>query len=219
MIMTPRVRKFALIAHVCSSVGGLGAVAAFLVLAITGLSSRNPDTVRSAYLAMDLLGLLVIVPLILASLLTGIIQSLGTPWGLLRHYWVVVKLLLTILASALLLLHQYMAVAMAAKRVLAAAAGRLPNAGGLGTQLVVDASLAILVLLTATTLAVYKPRGLTGYGRRKEEDRNTSLPQVRMVATVEQTNLGYRIFIVTLAAIVVVAVVVHLTGLAGGHGG
>ena len=38
-----------------------------------------------------------------ASLLTGLIQSLGTPWGLFRHYRVVVKLLLTVFATAVLL--------------------------------------------------------------------------------------------------------------------
>ena len=41
---------------------------------------------RGAYLAMDLIGWFVIVPLSLASLLTGLVQALGTTWGLFRHY-------------------------------------------------------------------------------------------------------------------------------------
>jgi hypothetical protein len=216
--MTSRVRKFALTAHVAASVGALGAVAAFLVLSIAGLTSKDPETVRGAYLAMDLLGWLIVVPLIFGSLLTGIVQSLGTPWGLLRHYWVIVKLLLTFLASALLLLHQYMAVSAAAKRVLGAAAGTLPSAGRLGTQLVVDASLAILVLLTATTLGMYKPRGVTSYGRRKQPDRSKLSHPVRTETAPAETNLGYRIFLIVLGAIAAAAVVVHLMGLAGSHG-
>jgi len=102
--MTPRVRKWALTAHIAFSVGWLGAVAGFLVLSIAGLTSRDAHVVRGAYLAMDLIGLFIIVPMSLAALATGLIQALGTEWGLFQHYWVLVKFLLTIGATFLLLL-------------------------------------------------------------------------------------------------------------------
>ena len=105
MTMTPRVRKFALTAHVISSVGWLGAVAGFLALAAAGLISQDARMVRTAYLAMDLTYWFVIVPAGLASLLTGLVLSLGTTWGLFRHYWVLMKFLLTIPAIVLLLVH------------------------------------------------------------------------------------------------------------------
>src|SRR5712691_5373000 len=108
--MTPALRKLSFTAHVTSSVGWLGAVASFLVLSIAGLTSQDAETVRGAYLAMNLLGQFIIVPLSLAALLTGLVQSLGTHWGLFRHYWVLVKLTLTIGATLLLLLHQFTAV-------------------------------------------------------------------------------------------------------------
>jgi hypothetical protein len=85
-MMSGGVRKLALTAHVITSVGWLGAVAVFLVLAVAGLTSGAPATARAAYVAMEATTRLVIVPLCLASLLTGILQSLGTPWGLFRHY-------------------------------------------------------------------------------------------------------------------------------------
>lgn len=44
-------------------------------------------------------------PFSLAALLTGVVQSVGTAWGLLRHYWVIAKLLITVLATLLLLVH------------------------------------------------------------------------------------------------------------------
>src|SRR5689334_19993174 len=103
--MTAGIRKFLLTLHITFSVGWLGAVAAFLALAIAGLSSRDPQLVRGAYLAMGLSGWFVIVPACLGALLTGIVQSLATPWGLFRHYWIVVKLVLTVGATLLLLLH------------------------------------------------------------------------------------------------------------------
>ena len=171
MTMTPRLRKFALTAHVTSSVGWLGAVAAFLALAVAGLTSQDAQMVRAAYLAMELTAWFVIVPLSLASLLTGLVQSLGTKWGLFRHYWVLVKLLITILATIVLLMHMQpisLMAGAAAETTLSSADLREPR-----IQLVVAAGAALLVLLVATTLAVYKPRGMTPYGWRKQHEQRT----------------------------------------------
>lgn len=215
MIMTPAVRKIALTTHVAFSVGWLGAVATFLALGIAGLVSQDAETVRGAYLAMNVIGLSVIIPLSFGSLLTGLIEALGSAWGLFRCYWVIAKLLLTVLATALLLLHQYSAVAVAAKRVLSVETGALPRSGPLGMQLVVDASLAILALLTSTALAVYKPRGLTSYGWRKAQERG-KLPY-RTAAISDSPSRGLKILISILGAIVIVFIIVHFAGLTGAH--
>jgi hypothetical protein len=161
--MTLGVRKFALTAHVTSSVGLLGSIAAFLALAVAGLTSENALMVRGAYPAMELIARFVIVPLALASLLTGLIQSLGTPWGLIRHYWVVVKLLLTVFATVVLLVKMELigyAARLAAETSLSRADLRAA-----GLQLVVHAAAGLLVLLVPAVLSVYKPPGPTRYGR------------------------------------------------------
>jgi hypothetical protein len=160
--VTPGLRKLALTAHVTSSVGWMGAIASFLALAIAGLASGNEQTAQAAYVAMKLATWSVIVPLCLASLVTGLIESLGTPWGLFRHYWVVAKLVLTLLATVVLLAHTQPIGLLAH----AARHGTLFNAGlhSLRLQLLVDAAAALFVLLVATVLAVYKPRGVTRYG-------------------------------------------------------
>jgi hypothetical protein len=105
MTMTPSLRKFALTTHVTSSVGWFGAVVAYLALAAAALISQDALTARAAWIAMELIGWFAIVPLSVASLLTGLVQSLGTPWGVFRHYWVLFKLLLTVFATIILLLH------------------------------------------------------------------------------------------------------------------
>ena len=162
--MTSSVRKLALTTHVTSSVGWFGAVASFLVLALVGVTSQNAQTVRVAYLAMELVTWGVIVPFSLAALLTGIVQSLGTTWGLFRYYWIVAKLALTILATVILLVHTQpigRVAAVAAERVLSSA-----DLHQLRIQLIADAGAAMVALLVATTLSVYKPWGLTSYGRQ-----------------------------------------------------
>ena len=174
MIMTPRLRKFALTAHVTSSVGWLGAVAVFLAHAVLALTSKDVLTMRAAYIVMEPAAWFVLVPLAFASLLTGLVQSLGTTWGLFRHYWVLFKLLITVFATIVLLMYtqtlSYLA-DVAAQTTLSS-----DDLGVLRTPSVVFHSvLALLVLLVATTLAVYKPQGVTRYGRRKQlEQRRAS---------------------------------------------
>jgi hypothetical protein len=171
--MTPRLRKLALTAHVTSSVGWLGAVAGFLALAVAGLASEDAQTVRAAYLAMEATGWFVLVPLSLASLLTGIVQSLGTTWGLFRHYWILAKLVINVFATIVLLLF------MQTLSSLAGVAGETTlssdDLDGLrDPSPVLHAGAALLLLLAATTLAVYKPRGMTRYGQRKQHEMRTA---------------------------------------------
>src|SRR5215218_8939808 len=103
--VSPRLRKLALTAHVATSVGWLGAVAAVLALAIVGLAGTEAETVRSAYVAMELIGWTALLPLSFASLASGLLQALGTSWGLFRHYWVVTKLVMNLLAIAVLVMY------------------------------------------------------------------------------------------------------------------
>jgi hypothetical protein len=202
LTMPPRVRKWALTAHITFSVGWVGAVAGFLALSIAGVTSQNPEVVRAAYVGMNLIGWFIIVPCSLAALLSGIVQSLGTEWGLFRHYWLLVKFVFTIVATLLLLLHQFTAVAGAARRVSETAPGTLPDAGRFGIQLVGDAGLGLMVLLVITTLSVLKPWGRIRYS----ETASGKLP------------LGLKILLaITVVIVVVFRFVVHHGGMHGAH--
>jgi hypothetical protein len=211
--MTPRVRKLALTAHVASSVGWMGAVAAFLALSIAGLTSHDARVVQGVYVAMDLVGASVIVPLSLASLLTGLVQSLGTPWGLFRYYWVAAKFVLTIGATILLLLHQFTAVAGAARTVTATASGAFPEVGRLGAQLVGDAALAVGVLLVNILLSIYKPWGKIAFAR-SSADR---APATDGLAT--SRPVGFKRALIVLVLVAAGFMVLHHScGPSGHHG-
>ena len=170
MARNPWLRKFVLTTHVVSSVGWLGAVAVFLALGVAGMTSQDGQLVRGAYLAMESIGWFVLVPLSLASLLTGLIQSLGTRWGLFRHYWVIVKLGINLAATIVLLLYMqtlsYLSDQAADTTLNDLSELRSPSP-------VLHAAAALLLLLVAATLSVYKPRGMTRYGQRKQRDGRT----------------------------------------------
>ena len=167
MTMTPRLRRFALAAHIALSVGWIGAVAAYIALDVAAATSQDAQTLRAAYLGMELIARYVIVPLAFASLFTGLVMSLGTKWGLFRHYWVLISLLLTIIATLVLLAEtqtiSYFADIAADPTTsdgdLRALGGTLVHSVG-GT----------VVLLVILVLNVYKPRGMTRYGWRKQQE-------------------------------------------------
>lgn len=163
MLLPPAVRKAALTIHIVASVGWLGAVAAFLAMAVAGLTSPDAQVVRAAYIGMNLSGWTVIFPLSLAALVSGLIQGLGTVWGLFRHYWVLIKLMITALATALLLVHLQPVGAMAELALAADLASS--DMSAMRIQLIADAAAAMLALLVTAVLSVYKPRGLTRHGQ------------------------------------------------------
>ena len=171
MTMPPRLRKFALTAHVMFSVGWLGAVATFVALAVIGLTNQDAQTVRAAYLVMEPAAWFMLVPLTIASLLTGLVTSLGTHWGLFQHYWVLFKLLINVFATTVLLM--YMETFRSLARVAADSSADLGAVRSASPGL--HAGGALLLLLVATTLAVYKPRGMTRYGQRKQRERRSML--------------------------------------------
>jgi hypothetical protein len=172
MLMKPALRKFMLTVHVTTAVGWIGAVAAYVVLVIALLASRDVQTVRATYLAMTLLVWFAIVPFSVTSLLTGIIQALGTTWGLFRHWWVIYKLGLTVVGAVVLLEYT-----QATKPLTDLAAGGPLSSADLDTLRnpthLLHAGGGLLVLLVAQVLAVYKPRGSTRYGRRRQQLQRT----------------------------------------------
>jgi hypothetical protein len=161
--MRPWLRKLTLTTHVTVSLGWLGAVVAYLALAIAGLASQDPSLVRAAYLSMELIGWYVIVSLAFGALLTGLVQALGSPWGLFRHYWVLTKFVLTAAATIVLVKHM-----PTVSRVAAQATSSTADPGPVRTHLLVHAAGGLVVLLAITVLSIYKPWGRTAYGKRKQ---------------------------------------------------
>jgi hypothetical protein len=156
-------RKLALVLHLTASIGWIGAVGAFLALAIAAVSGGESSVAKAACVSMGFLISRVIVPLAFAGLLSGILSSLVSSWGLFRHYWVVIKLLLT-LAAIGVLLAQVGPIEQLATGV--AQASRL--------RPLIHAAGGLLVLLAIQVLGVYKPRGLTRYGWRKQQEQRVT---------------------------------------------
>jgi hypothetical protein len=205
--MTPGLRKFALTAHVTCSVGWLGSVVSFIALALVGLKSGDPHIVSSVYVSTAVVGQYVIVPFSFAALLTGVVVSVATEWGLVRYYWVLLKFLLTIGATALLLLHMQPVNRLA----LAATDASITSADiPLRIQILVDASLGLLPLLAATVLSVYKPWGLTPWAARSASESGMKPASAyRRVGAVRPWGMYV---LLAMAGLLMIVIIVHLAG-------
>ncbi len=171
--MQPRMRKLMLMLHIASSVGLLGAIGAFFALAIVGITRQEEQIIRAVYFSMQLTTRLVIVPLAFASLISGIVQSLGTHWGLFKHYWVLIKLLLVVLATAILIVKIELidyAAELSTKSFLPRA-----ELHEMGIQLTVHAAGGMIVLCLPLILSIFKPEGRTPFGWRKLREQQTGL--------------------------------------------
>ena len=173
MGLKPGLRKLTLSVHLIVSVGWLGAVFAYLSLDLALATNTNVVTLRAAYVAMDVIVGTVIAPLAVASLLSGLVISLGTRWGLLRHYWVLISLTLTVLAVVVLLVETRVIADYAATAVDPSTS--TDQIRSLGNTLVHSVG-GLIVLLVILVLNVYKPRGLTRYGWRKQQEAAARLP-------------------------------------------
>ncbi|MEV3925116.1 hypothetical protein [Actinomadura coerulea] len=157
----PPVRKTITAVHVVASVALLGEVWGLVLINLTATLTADATLAHSAYRLMSVLVFGGGVPLSLTALATGVALATGGPWGLARHYWVLAKLVLlvlVILAGMLLFTPEAMADATAG--------GAAPAAGRQWGQVAV-VSCQLLMLLTATALSVFKPRGRVGRRRAR----------------------------------------------------
>ena len=160
---SPQVRKLVLSVHLTVSIGWIGTVLAYLALGLSAVRSDDVSTIRGAWIAMESIGWFVIVPLAAASLVTGVVLALGTKWGLFRHYWVVISFGLTLFSTVVLILHMP-SVTQTADVARTADLATLQTLGGD----LEHPAIGLVILLGVQVLNLYKPRGLTRYGWRKQ---------------------------------------------------
>jgi hypothetical protein len=199
MKMNATLRRLTCTVHLISSIGWIGAALVFLSLAVVGVTSRDEATVRGAYLVMAPAAWFVLIPLAHTSFVSGVALSLGTRWGLVRHYWIVLKLAITASSTVVLLIYTATFDHMADT----AADARAPLELVRNPSPIVHALLALVLLSFATVLGIYKPFGMTPYGER-------STPALA-------SPLTYWLYAVT--AIILLAAILHRLGTGFTHQG
>jgi hypothetical protein len=158
-----RWRKLLLVLHIAGGVGWMGLDVGLLVLAMTGLTTQSGQIAVAVYTAFGILVPPAVLTLSLLMLVTGLMQGLWTKWGLLKYWWVIVKLVVGLVLTALVLF-----VLVPAVEGLPAHVAGMRDGGGqavraaLGNapvQLMFPPVVSFLSLAFALVLSVYKPWG------------------------------------------------------------
>ncbi len=147
--------------HVIVSVGWNGVAFAQLALASTAAADANLR--HATYELMHVIDRTLDIPLALLTLITGIVMSVGTKWGLLRHWWIVAKLTITVVAviSGGAVVRTLIVSADHATR------GATTTAPTQTFALIVCACAMNVLFITATVLSTAKPWGRTPRGNRE----------------------------------------------------
>ncbi|MDV3222352.1 hypothetical protein [Intrasporangium sp.] len=162
-----RWRKAVLVTHVVSAGAWIGIDVIVAVLVLVGWFGGDVQVRSLAYRA---LATFVVWPMLasgLLALVSGVVLGLGTKWGLVRYWWVAVKLALNLVLCTLILvvLEPGMgAVGTYGQELLDGA----PDPAAVST-LFFPPAVSLTTLTLATVLAVFKPWGRTGWGRARRE--------------------------------------------------
>ncbi len=232
-MMPPFLRKINLTAHITSSVGWFGSVFVFLVLSIVGLTGQDTQMVSAAYLAMNVTAWFAILPMCLIGFTTGVLQALGTEWGLARHYWVLAKLLLTAISTFILLLKMKLIGHLA--DVAAGSSMLTEELRQARTEIVIHAGGGLIVLFAIIILSIFKPWGRTRFWKSKQKNSLPDMTKVhqedlqtpmkgtlvfnsdKMTKRFDGVRSSLKVFIGIIGAIIVGSLVLHLSGMQLDH--
>ncbi|WP_444947373.1 hypothetical protein [Micromonospora ureilytica] len=170
-------RKVWLTLHVGIGVGWLGISTGMLLLAIIGATADSHELQHGAYLLLSKFEILLAIPSVFLTIITGVVMSLGTPWGLLKHTWVLVKLVIALVLPFLAFFEGPWIEELEAR-----SAPNLIETGTTGMLLIGAMGLFAALLWTATILSVFKPWGRTRWGRGADRRPTAPDPKATVVA-------------------------------------
>jgi hypothetical protein len=150
-------RKTTLLVHLLSGGAWIGIDVLVAVLVLAGMFARDTATRGLAYQA---LGTFVAWPMLvsgLVCLLSGLLLGLGTPYGLVRFWWVAVKLVINLLLCILILVLLMPSMPEVADHGASLTLGR--PAGTDLPRLFMPPAVSLTLLSFATLLGVFKPWG------------------------------------------------------------
>ena len=162
-------RKLTLTVHIITAIGWIGVDFVLFVFSFRGITTDNPETLRLCYQAIEMFAIVLLLPLGLLSLASGLLLGWGTKYGILRYRWVFWKLVLNLVLTTLVIIALRPGVAEAADLVSGTPDLNSPELDQARSNLLFPPVVSISALTFATVLAVYKPWGRTKYGQRRLE--------------------------------------------------
>ena len=164
--LSPRLRKAALLLHIVSGIGWMGADIVLFILLYTGLTTVDGAIAASCYVAVSVFVPIAVPALSLGVLVSGLALGWGTRWGVLRYWWVVVKLALALTMVVLVFVSLVPGVEELARAEATLSADAVRDSlGGAPAQLLFPPVVSFAMLAIAAILSVFKPWGRTPWSK------------------------------------------------------
>ncbi len=163
--LAPTWRKSLLVLHLVAGIGWMGLDVGLFLLLFTGLNTTDGALAAACYTAVAVIVPVAVPVLSLGMLATGLLLGWGTTWGLLRYWWVFVKLVLALVLTALVFLSLVPGVSELPALLIADPSAVVVRAslGSAPSQLMFPPVVSFLTLGFASVLAVFKPWGRTSW--------------------------------------------------------
>ncbi|GAA2259231.1 hypothetical protein GCM10010232_57380 [Streptomyces amakusaensis] len=165
--LSRRARKLTLVIHVVTSVGWVGLSLAMAVLGTMGYTTDDPAVAKGVYYAMYVFDDTCVTVFSVTAAVTGILLSCGTKWGLMLHWWIVVKWVITLFMTIFAWFVIHPIVTTATERTADVGDGP-PNPGWVADFLLWSVPALFVLLTVAAVISIYKPWGRTARGRRAQ---------------------------------------------------
>lgn len=165
--LTPPTRRAVMVLHAICGIGWMGVDIAVFILLMTARTTTDPALVVSGFNAIRMVVPIAVPPLSLGMLATGLLLGLGTRWGLVRYWWVLVKLVLALIMVVLVFLSLVPGVnSIAVLSTTGVSADALrASLGSIPDQLLYPPVVSFLMLGTAAILSIFKPWRRTPWRR------------------------------------------------------
>jgi hypothetical protein len=169
-------RRAVLAVHVLCGAGWMGLDLGLMVLVVTGATSGSGPTVAAAYTAVRLV-VPVVVPLLATGMLvTGLLLGWGTTWGLLEWTWVLTKLVIGLVLTALVFVLLVPTALSVPSDLGGSATGVRDAVGAAVRSLMFPPMVSFAALGVSLVLSIWKPWGRTAWALRRREAARTVSP-------------------------------------------
>jgi hypothetical protein len=166
--LQPKPRKALVAAHAVSAACWIGVALTFVAMSVVAMSTNDIHAAMAIYELMATFDITLLPWTNFATFRTGIALSMTTNWGLIRYSWVAAKIAIAvgILVMAFGFLHDSLERAGEEAATLAATGGTVAHISSAADVVLWGFGCALLSLVGALLLSLYKPGGRTRRGRR-----------------------------------------------------
>lgn len=171
MKLSRRTRRAVLLLHLLAAMSWIGVDLAMGALSYIGLTTDDPERMATAYTAIGMFAVPLLLVLGALTVTTGVTLAVGMHYGLTRQWWVLAKLVISLVLATLVLVALRPVLDEAAQQSAVVDPTLADRLRQVRFDLIFPPIVSTAALVFAAWLGVYKPWGRTPFAKpRRRRD-------------------------------------------------